>query len=301
MKMDEKKMNQTKSDGAKCNKMKSNRMKMKRLEWRRERQGLRALIGSMTIAGGLFLSACGVQVKGVAGGGMLSAEETTECVMESMKELDLEQFNMCTDNYIQTEYNWMGVPVRNEYRVFSELLQPGIKFGRAQEKYEMHRNLYDKMLQNLRWEIKSVEEDADQAEITMEITNIDMNGVMGEYEMSIYENMLASEGSGLGQMIKDLFQIFDEENGLSAIINEYDKTCTFEVSATAYRENGVWILHLDEELINACLGNMNAEEYSEEMQQKIRELEKIEDEKLDEWADEFSRDVEKWVDSLFGE
>ena len=37
------------------------------------------------------------------------------------------------------------------------------------------------------------------------------------------------------------------------------------------------------------------------MQQKIRELEKIEDEKLDEWADEFSRDVEKWVDSLFGE
>lgn len=193
MKMDEKKMNQTKSDGAKCNKMKCSsvqhhRMKMKRLEWRRERQGLKALIGSMTIAGGLFLSACGMHAEGAVTDSVISAEETVECVMESMKMLDLEQFNMRTDNYIQTEYNWIGVPVRNEYRVFSELLQPGIKFGRAQEKYEMHRNLYDKMLQNLRWEIKSVEEDADQAEITMEITNIDMNGVMGEYEMSKVEN-----------------------------------------------------------------------------------------------------------------
>lgn len=299
-------MNQTKSDGAKCNKMKCSsvqhyRMKMKRLEWRRERQGLKALIGSMTIAGGLFLSACGMHAEGAVTDSVISAEETVECVMESMKMLDLEQFNMRTDNYIQTEYNWIGVPVRNEYRVFSELLQPGIKFGRAQEKYEMHRNLYDKMLQNLRWEIKSVEEDADQAEITMEITNIDMNGVMGEYEMSIYENMLASEGSGFGQMIKDLFQIFDEENGLPAIINEYDKTCTFEVSATAYRENGVWILHLDENLINAVMGNINAEEYSGEIQQKIKELEKLEEEKLDEWEEEFSENVEKWVDGLFGE
>lgn len=299
-------MNQTKSDGAKCNKMKCSsvqhhRMKMKRLEWRRERQGLKALIGSMTIAGGLFLSACGMHAEGAVTDSVISAEETVECVMESMKMLDLEQFNMRTDNYIQTEYNWIGVPVRNEYRVFSELLQPGIKFGRAQEKYEMHRNLYDKMLQNLRWEIKSVEEDADQAEITMEITNIDMNGVMGEYEMSIYENMLASEGSGFGQMIKDLFQIFDEENGLPAIINEYDRTCTFEVSATAYRENGVWILHLDENLINAVMGNINAEEYSGEIQQKIKELEKLEEEKLDEWEEEFSENVEKWVDGLFGE
>ena len=117
----------------------------------------------------------------------------------------------------------------------------------------------------------------------------------------IYENMLASEGSGLGQMIKDLFQIFDEENGLPAIINEYDKTCTFEVSATAYRENGVWILHLDENLINAVMGNINAEEYSGEIQQKIKELEKLEEEKLDEWEEEFSENVEKWVDGLFGE
>ena len=303
MKMDEKKMNQTKSDGEKCNKMKCNRMKMKRLEWRRERQGLKALMGSMIRAGGLFLSACGAQAKGVAGGGMLSAEETTECVMESMKELDLEQFNMCTDNYVQTEYNWMGVPVRSEYRIFNELLQPGVKFGKVKEKYEFHHELYEKMLENLTWEIKSVEQDGDQAKISMVITNIDMNGVMGEYEMRIWENMIASEGSGFLQMIEDFSQMFDEDNGLLAIMNDYDQdaTCTFEVTATAFRENGVWILHLDEELINACLGNMNAEEYSEEMQQKIRELEKIEDEKLDEWADEFSRDVEKWVDSLFGE
>lgn len=249
------------------------------------------------------LSACSVQAKGVSGDSMLSAEETVECVMESMKEMDLEQFNMCTDNYVQTEYNWMGVPVRSEYRIFNELLQPGVKFGKALEKYEFHHELYEEMLENLTWEIKSVEQDGDQAKISMVITNIDMNGVMGEYEMKILENMITSEGSGFLQMTKDLSQMFDEDNGLLAIMNDYDQdaTCTFEVTASANRENGVWIIHLDEELINACLGNMNAEEYSEEMQQKIKELEKIEDEKLDEWADEFSGDVEKWVDSLFGE
>ncbi len=265
--------------------------------------GMRAVLGSIVLAAGIFLSACGAEAKGVARAGSFSAKEAAECAMGSMKTLDLERFNACTDNYIQTEYNWLGAPVRSEYRMFNELLQPGIKFGKARSKYEFHQELYEKMLENLAWEVKSVEEDGNQAKITMEITNIDMNGVMGAYEMDILENMLAGEGSGLGQMLKDFSQIFDEKGGLIAIINEYDKskTCTFEVTATAYSEDGAWILHLDEDLLSACMGNINAEEYSEEMQQQIKELERMQDEKLDEWEEQFSEGVEKWADGLFGE
>lgn len=225
-------------------------------EKKKSGKNIAAALGGIILTGSLFLGACGVQAKTAAEGDMLSAEETAECVMESMRSLDLERFNQYTDNYIQTVYNWSGVPVRSEYHMFNELLQPGTKTGKAKEKYEFHHTLYEKMLENLTWEIKSVEENGERAEIVMEITNIDMNGLMARYERSILEDMIAGEGSGLGQMIKDLSHILDEDDGLMAMIDACDKedTCTCTVTAVAYRENGVWILRLDDELQNACMG-----------------------------------------------
>ena len=269
-------------------------------------KSLKTAAGTMVIIGSMFLSACGAHAKGVAGDGSRSGqsptvEETVQCVMESMSTLDLDTFNACTDNYIQTEYNWIGVPLRSEYRVFSELLQPGMKFGMRKEKYKFHYKLYEKIMENLTWEIKDVKEDTDKAQITMEITNLDMNGVMGMYEMYIMENVIESEGTGLKQMIKELSNITDEEGSLFTFIESCDKdeTCTLDVTATACRENGAWIVHLDDELINACMGNINAGEYSEEVQQKMADYEKQLNEKLDEWEDEFTEKVERWADGLF--
>ena len=269
-------------------------------------RNLKAAAGSMVIVGSLVLGACGAHAKGVAGDGSRSgqsptAEETVQCVMESMRTLDLDTFNACTDNYIQTEYNWIGVPIRSEYRVFNELLQPGLKLGKRKERYEFSHNLSEKIMENLTWEIKAVKEDNDRAEIVMEITNLDMNGVMGMYEMSIMENMIESEGTGLKQMIKDLSSITDKDGSLLTFMESCDKdeTCALDVTTTAYRENGAWIIHLDDELINACMGNINAEEYSEEVQQEMEGLEKQLNEKLDEWEDEFTEKVERWADGLF--
>ena len=285
-------------------------MKMKKV---RRIKSLKAAAGSMVIIGSLVLCACGAHAKGVSGDGSRSgqsptAEETVQCVMESMRTLDLDTLNACTDNYIQTEYNWIGVPIRSEYRVFNELLQPGLKLGKRKEKYEFKHKLSEKIMKNLAWEIKEVKEGSDKAEIVMEITNLDMNGVMGMYMMNIMENMIESEGTGLKQMIKDLSSITDEEGGLLALIESCDKdeTCTLDVTAVAYLENGAWIVHLDDELINACMGNINAEEYSEEVQQEMDELEKQLNEKLDEkmdelekQLDEFTEKVERWADGLF--
>lgn len=258
-------------------------------------------ICTMGACASLFLGACSVHAEGAGGNPSLTARETAECVMESLKEVDIEQFNGYTDNYVETYYNWMGVPTRKQYRVFNELLQPGIKVGKWKDRYEFSSKLTEKMMENLAWEIEAVEEDRNSAEITMRVTNLNMADVMGKYELSIWEDMIESTGTGLGQMIQDLSNITDDEGGLLAIIEscDQDDICTLEVTVTAYRDDGAWVLHLDDEFINAFMGNINAEEYSEELQQKIKELEIKQDEKQDEWEEKFSEDVERWVDELF--
>lgn len=282
----------------------------KMIEKRKTKMGgkRKGIIWIITAGTSLLLCACGVHTKEAAGAGSLpgqslTAAETVECMLESMKTLDLDIFNARTDNYVQTEYNWIGLPVRNEYRVFDELLQPGIKLGKWKKKYEFNHRLSEKIMENLTWEIQHAEEDQDQAKIMVEITNLDMNVVMGMYEMNIMEKMIASEGTGLGEMVKELSSIADEDGSLLALMESCDQeaTCTFDLTVTADRKNGAWIIHLDDELINACMGNINAEEYSEEVQQKIKELEAEQNEKLDEWAEDFGDNVERWVDGLFGE
>ena len=250
---------------------------------------MKAGIYVMMILAGLILSSCGTHTADKADESLLTAKEAAECTMESLKALNLERFNECTDNYVDTYYNWIGVPVEKEYRVFNELLQPGAKTGKWKKKYEFDYKLSEKMIENLAWEIENVKEEGDSAEITMEITNLNMTDVMGKYEIYLFENMLDSPGTGLGQMIKDVSNIMDDEGGLLEIVEACDKDdiCTLKVTVTAYRENGAWKIHLDDKFINAFMGNFNATAYSEDVQKKLDELEKQLEEKMDEWAEEF--------------
>ena len=264
---------------------------------------MKAKIYGMMLLASLSLNACGTHTAGRADRALLTAQDAAECTMERLKALDLEGFSECTDNYVETYYNWIGVPVEKEYRVFNELLQPGRKTGKWKKKYESNHKFAEKMTENLTWEIEDVREDGDSAEITMEITNLNMADVMGKYEIYLFENMLGSPGTGLGQMVKDLSNIMDDEGGLLAIVEACDKDdiCTLEVTVTAYRENGKWKIHLDDEFINAFMGNFNSMAYSEDVQKKLDELEKQQEEKWDEWAEEFADDVEKRVERWFGE
>lgn len=264
---------------------------------------MKAGIYGLMLLASLSLSACGAHTTASANKALLTAQDAAECTMARLKALDLEGFNECTDNYVETYYNWIGVPVEKEYRVFNELLQPGIKTGKWKKKYEFNHKFAEKMTENLAWEIEDVKEDGDSAEITMEITNLNMADVMGKYEIYLFENMLDSPGTGLGQMIKDVSNIMDDEGGLLAIVEACDKDdiCTLEVTVSAYRENGAWKIHLDDEFINAFMGNFNSMVYSEDVQKRLDELEKQQEEKWDEWAEEFADDVERRVEGLFGE
>lgn len=260
-------------------------------------------IYGMIMSVSLILGACNAYAAGETAESSPDVREAAEDMMESLKTLDLEWFNERTDNYVTTYYNWIGIPVEKEYRVFNDLQQPGFKVGKWKKRYEFHHDLTEKMMENLTWKIEDVREDGDRAEVTMEITNLNMTDVMGEYEIYIWENMINSTGTGIVQMVKDLSHIADEESGLLMIIESCDAEdiCTIPVTVTAYREDGAWKFHLDDEFINAFMGNLNAEEYSEDIQQRIETLEREYEEKLIEWEEQFADKMERWEDRFVDE
>lgn len=226
-------------------------------------------------------------------------EETVEYVMERLKELDLAAFNACTDNYVRTYRNWIGIATEREYRVFNELLQPGMVKGKH---YESNHKFAEKIVEHMEWEITDVRQEGEKAEIDMKITNVNMQDVLGDYEISILENMLESTGSGMGELIRNMSDLANGKEELFSIMEELDKTdlCTMKVTVLAYWEKDQWKIHVSEEFINAFMGNMMAVEYSEDMEQRIEELMEENEKKVDEWADEVEESVEDWVERVFG-
>lgn len=253
-------------------------------------------IAAVSYLGVFLLGACGMsghveaQAKGAG-----TPEEAVECTMESLKELDLDTFNECTDNYVETYYNWLGIPVEREYRVFNELLQPGLKKGKH---YRFNLAMAEKIVEHLEWEITDIRENGDQAEIDMEITNLDMADVVGYYEILVWENMIAAEGTGIWQMVSDIADLANGGEALLALMDEQEDVCTIAVTVSAWREDGRWRLHADDEFINAFMGNMNLGEYSKEVKQRLSELEEAYEDKIEVWGAGFGDKVEKWADGL---
>ncbi len=208
-------------------------------------------------------------------------KEAAECVLESIKKLDMETLNQYTDNYVETYHNWLGVPIENEYRIFNELLQPRSKHNK---RYQSAYKLDQKIMAYLTWEITDVQTDEDTAALDMVLTNIDMAKVLEIYESQLLENMLESPGLGLAQLVagKDtLIGIIDdvasdlESGGLISI----------RVTVYAYQENGQWKIHLSHDFINAFSGNMYTDAYTENLEEKAAELEKQFEKKWENWLE----------------
>ena len=154
----------------------------------------------------------------------------------------------------------------------------------------------------MEWEITDVRQDGEEAEIDMKITNINMQDVLGDYEISILENMLESTGIGMGGLVRNISDLANEKKELLSIMEALDETnlCTMDVTVLAYREKNRWKIHVSEEFINAFMGNMMAAEYSQDMEQRIEKLMEEYEGKVDEWADEVGESVEEWVEKVFG-
>lgn len=239
---------------------------------------------------GLCLTACGGNAANKS-----TPEAALENTMESLKALDLEAFNDHTDNYITTHRNWIGIPVQREYRVFNELMQPGL---RGVKHYRWNKELAEKIVENLSWEIGEVREEGDEAQIDLTLSNKDLTDVTGVYSLNLMKGMIESEGIGLMHLAGEVYDLVNNGGDLCEIVDEMNQTRSFTVTVQAKRENGKWVIHLSEDFINAIMGNLwggFSDGYSEEIEKQLENL----DSEMDRKADQIGEDIERWAEGLF--
>lgn len=224
------------------------------------------------------LAACG----GKRDTGMAETpEEAVQSAMAALQTLDLTAFNSFTDNYVSTERDWLGIPVRREYRMFSELQQPGILQG-AKEK--SNRAFAEKIVENLTWEITGAVTEGDQSVITLRITNTDMSDVAGYYTVHVLERMAGGRGTGLKEMFEEIAEADYDRGGILPYLEAAEGSVTTDVAVTVCRENGGWILKITDPFIEACMGNFGSGEFSEDVKQRIDELERAYEKKMERWG-----------------
>lgn len=245
-----------------------------------------------------LLSACGTNAAKAPEESPLTAKESAEQFMENLRSLNLDYFNQHSDNYVSSEKNWLGVTTRKEYQVFSELLQP---FHGNEKRYQANHRLAESLIKNLTWEITDVHEENAQAEIHMKISNIDMAKATGYYEIALLENMIAGEGTGFSQLVKDISglarSISDTDNLILAMEKlTPDDLSTINITLNAYQENGIWKFHLNDDFINAFMGDINSADYSPEIEERINELTLQYEQKMTRMATQFEKKVSGLAD-----
>ncbi len=190
-------------------------------------------------------------------------KEAAEQVMSSVKELDLETFNAYTDNYEGACLKLFGFAVEKEYKVFQDLLNPHVFESR---RYKEKRRFAKKVVENLTWEIDGVREEdgGKKASVRIKLTNKDMAEAVERYILWIVENTVNETGLGAAFVIKNISKVVNEcDDDLIRFIDETEHTWTEDITVTAYKEDGVWKLHLTDEFINAFMGNIDSEEYED--------------------------------------
>lgn len=236
----------------------------------------------------LFLYACAGRQgeRDMAEARRNTPEEAVQAAMEKLKELDMQEFNACTDNLVDTRRNWLGFPIEKEYRVFNELMNTGWKKG---SRYEDDYKLAEKSVERMTWEIRDVREEADRAEVDMEITNIDMTKVLGNYEIYELECLAGGGEFGVGQFVKGMCNLANIKEDLALFMDELDEedVCTVSVTVQTYKQDGQWKVHLSQEFIDAFLGYGDLDKYPEEVEQRINELTDTIGEGAEEWAAQF--------------
>lgn len=222
-----------------------------------------------------------------------TVEAAVENTMESLKALDLEDFNNHTDNYIETHRNWLGIPVSREYRVFNELMQPG-----RRKRYKWSKELAEKIVENLSWEIEEVRVKGEEAWIDLKLFNKDLTDVTGIYELNLIRGMIESEGIGMMYLTREMLDLANRGGDLCTIIDGIEQTCSFEVTVQAKQVDGKWIIHLSEDFIDAFMGNLGGSlsdgKYSEELEKALEELEKELDLEMNQKADGLFIDIQEF-------
>lgn len=226
----------------------------------------------------LSLAACGSKKSEPD---LSTPEKTMELTMTALKEMDLETFNACTDNYVET-YTWIGIPVEREYKVFNELLQPHILKGK---RFKANKELAEKVVENLSWEIMEVREEGNNAEAVLAVTNKNLADAGGIYTIQLLEDMIESDGTGIGELVDNLWDFAGlDMSGLIKAIDAADEMSTSTVKLQLSKKtDGSWTVKLNNDFINAFMGGMDSDIYSEDIEKRIEKLENEYEDKMEKW------------------
>ena len=74
---------------------------------------------------------------------------------------------------------------------------------------------------------------------------------------------------------------------------------TTDVEVTVCRENNRWIMKITDPFIEAFMGNFGTGEFSDEVKERIDELETEYEKKMDQWGEDFGSRIEQWVEGIF--
>ncbi len=237
------------------------------------------------------ITACAGKEKSAGAG---TPEEVVNTVMQSIRELDLDTLNAVTDNSTGVIRNWLGWPVRKEYKVFGELLQSENKRDR---RYKRNYKIAKAVTENLEWRIKDIRDQERRTEIDLCISNVDMSEAEGRYMIRVMEEMLEDEGTGLHMLAGSIFDLTKwEADELCQYINETEEISTIEVTVIVKREKEGWRLHIDDAFVNAFMGNINSEEIPEELEIQLEELEAEYERRLKQWEEDIMEGAQDWAD-----
>lgn len=220
----------------------------------------------LLLAGAVLFTACGGRTKKEETD---TPRETVEQVMNAVKELDLKTFNAYTDNDEGVCWSFLGFPAEKEYKVFGELLKPHLY---ESKRYKEKRRFAEKVVEGLTWEIGEVrqEKDGKKASIELTLTNKDMAEAMENYTMWVARDAVSDAGIGAASIVNNISLTVNQcDDDLIRFIDGTEHTWTENLTVTAVKEDGVWKLHLTDEFINAFMGNIDSEEYEDELADRI--------------------------------
>ncbi len=85
----------------------------------------------------------------------------------------------------------------------------------------------------------------------------------------VMEKMIASDDTGLKQMIKDLSGIEDDKDGMQPYLEAAKGDKTMAVTVSAKLEDHKWIFHISDAFINGFMGNLNTEHFSKDVEKSF--------------------------------
>lgn len=140
----------------------------------------------------------------------------------------------------------------SKYMDYNDLIEPSE--DSSEQESEEH---IKKIFENLDYKIVSSEEKENEAVVKAEITNIDMEKVMGEAMKNAFAEVFSQAFSNLGeqQSEEENVNMFNEHFN-QAIENNKDSKVINTVDIKLNKVDGQWKINMDSDLQNALMGNL---------------------------------------------